>query len=534
MGIEKIKGNVEGCSGQKCAEGKALKNRVFLTQPKDSVNFTSAMKLPEKTLKDVLLELMPRKINWMVKAHKGMGEIQNQMINAAGTGLVAPVFIKYNPLSKTDEDKRTYTAWRQPVSAVLALGTQCAIVIPFNKAIKNMSDIGYEHFALRNNSSLFPSDDYIKKGIRAENKGVKFTKDEMKAQIEEVKKGYDKALREMIDEDRIVFKQTGVNGEKFVEMPKEEFKSLFEETLDVIIDEEIVEKQKLLEVKHAKKSLRSVFFREHPVESRKLLNDLHKALNDVNGSNLHNAKDVDPKVACKRFNKECKRIISELKTDSKQNPSKAKVNKELIEIVNDVQRRNIPNPATNRALIYKVEKMQHSLETVAKMKSTREVMEYTNNLVCKRLDAIDGLIGLLTDIKMKLNSSGITVAEAKAMIADRIETAKAQLQERLILDKVKQGSVEDAVERTENISTRLTNKLGNLSDNIGAQLKKHVSSNIDGLKRWTGLTVSLAILPATCWMLNEIYPWFMDRCFPELSKKNDKAKEQPEKKDEVA
>lgn len=45
------------------------------------------------------------------------------------------------------------------------------------------------------------------------------------------------------------------------------------------------------------------------------------------------------------------------------------------------------------------------------------------------------------------------------------------------------------------------------------------------LKRWTGLGVSLAILPATCWMLNKIYPWFMDLAFPSLSNKAAAAKE---------
>ena len=59
---------------------------------------------------------------------------------------------------------------------------------------------------------------------------------------------------------------------------------------------------------------------------------------------------------------------------------------------------------------------------------------------------------------------------------------------------------------------------------IAEQQKKHIKSNIDGMKRWTGLGVSLAILPFTCWLLNKIYPWFMDRAFPDLSNKAASAK----------
>ena len=161
-------------------------------------------------------------------------------------------------------------------------------------------------------------------------------------------------------------------------------------------------------------------------------------------------------------------------------------------------------------------------------------MQYTTNLIGTRLDAIDDLISLLTDLKMQLKGQGLTVAEAKAIIKTKIETAEAALNQKISDGTVKRGSVEEVVDKTENISTRLTHKIGDLSDKIGDQLKKHVSSNIDGLKRWTGLIVSLAILPATCWMLNKIYPWFMDKVFPDLSDKKNKAKAGEEKKVEVA
>ena len=86
---------------------------------------------------------MPSSQKIMNKLAKNMGEVQNIIFNSLGTGLVAPIFIKWNPLSKTDEDTRTYSAWRQPISAVLAVVTQAGITAPFNTLINNMSNSGY-------------------------------------------------------------------------------------------------------------------------------------------------------------------------------------------------------------------------------------------------------------------------------------------------------------------------------------------------------------------------------------------------------
>lgn len=62
-------------------------------------------------------------------------------------------------------------------------------------------------------------------------------------------------------------------------------------------------------------------------------------------------------------------------------------------------------------------------------------------------------------------------------------------------------------------------KIGSLAGSVRKQLAKNQKANIDAAQRWTGLFVSLAILPVTCWMLNKIYPWFMDLAFPNLSNK---------------
>lgn len=523
MSIEKIKGSIDGISGTGKFNLQANNNRAYLDYPKDSVCFTGAA-AQTKTLKEILLGIMPKKIKNMVKIHEGMGEIQNQLINAIGTGLVAPLFIKYNPLSDTDKDTRTYTAWRQPVSAVLAVATQCAIVIPFNAAIKKGADIGF--FPTQYNSSLFPSDDYLKHMIKANNPGKKFNKEEMKAEIENYKKQNDKALEKMISDDKIILNTSDGSKTTKLEMPQEDFKKLFMETLDNIIDAEEIEKRKAIDHKLPQKINRGIFFHNNPEESRAVVQRLSNKVSQIYTQADFGATPDKFVEASKDFDKECKKLISELKAENKKNPAKKKVNNELIKIVKEIKNKNTGSDASAmRVLELKLNNMLENIDTMASKKSTQEIIEYVNEVIYIRTNAIDGTIGTLSKIRSKLQTSGITVKEAQEIINNTITNAENLVKTKLRAKGLNEKEINESIEFTENVSIRLKQKAGSVAKCIGDQLKKHVKSNIDGLKRWTGLGVSLAILPATCWLLNKIYPWFMDLAFPKLSNKTAKPKQ---------
>lgn len=97
----------------------------------------------EKALKTTVLKGFPKAMGMLEKAQKHLGtEIATTSINAIGTAAVAPVFIAFNPLSKTDKETRQYSALRQPVSAVLAIGTQFAAMVPFNKYLNKLINEG--------------------------------------------------------------------------------------------------------------------------------------------------------------------------------------------------------------------------------------------------------------------------------------------------------------------------------------------------------------------------------------------------------
>lgn len=123
----------------------------------------------EKEVKAELLKQMPKSIQLLDKMKNFVGEVPNIIINAVGTGLVAPIFIKHNPLSKADDDTKTYSAWRQPVSAVLAVATQASLVAPFNNLLNNMTNKG--EFVFRPevyNKTAYQDVDFHEKMIKKE------------------------------------------------------------------------------------------------------------------------------------------------------------------------------------------------------------------------------------------------------------------------------------------------------------------------------------------------------------------------------
>ena len=85
---------------------------------------------------------------WFVKlsnyfsADKFQGDIANVIITGIGTGLVSPLMIRFNPLSKEDSDTKTYAAWRQPISAVIAIATQVGITKKVKNIVKDLSITG--------------------------------------------------------------------------------------------------------------------------------------------------------------------------------------------------------------------------------------------------------------------------------------------------------------------------------------------------------------------------------------------------------
>ena len=432
-------------------------------------NFTGG--IPQADLVKDIQKLMPSSIKMINKFADSMGEISNIFINAAGTGLVAPIFIKYNPLSKTDEDTRTYSAWRQPISAVLAIATQASMVAPFNNMLNNMSNSGYlDEFY---NKTNFQDEAYIKKMIKKTEKNL--TSEQLEKRVAQEKaKQFQEFMDNLRNKNSILIKQHNAPTKK---MDDELFKQLQIETINDMIKKD-KDKLQTLDTKSEKRLIRSEYLR--------LQNDKAKdVLTDIN-TNLKNYTTLS------EYKNFLNNKIKSLKAEN--------ADKELITMVQEVLDRAKDVKATDEAatalmteMKNKVSKMLTHVNTYSNTLSDVDVAKHVEASVKNRKTALNTSIEYLTEIINDIKSeSGTTVHNIEKKIAE----------------KLKLTNIEEDCSLKSLFSEKVYNKY-----------KSNIEGSLKGYKQFTGLVISLAVLPITCCLLNWVYPIFMDAVFPNLSNK---------------
>lgn len=434
-----------------------------------SQNFTGG--IPQAELVKDIQALMPRTIRLTNKLADSMGEIQNILINAAGTGLVAPIFIKYNPLSKTDEDTRTYSAWRQPLSAVLAIATQASMVAPFNNLISYMANVG--RLPDPYNKTNFQDDSYLEKMIKKINPGIQ--KEQLAKAVEAEKtKQYNDLIENLRNKNAIVIKQYQSAPKH---MDEATYKNLLIETIDTMLKED---KNKLANcgTTKDKRAIRSEFLRQHNEKTKGVLTEVD--------NNLKSMKTLD------EYRDYLSSKIKALKSEN--------ADEELIKMVKEVRDRANIKPheeKDEKALMSemknKVAKMIKHTDTYANVLSEEEVLAHVEDSVKATQTSLNSSIKTLNEIKNDLTSgSELTLKEIEKKITQRIKEANI---------------TEDCSIKTP-FATKVIEKY-----------KANVEGSLKGYKQFTGLIISLAVLPVSCYLLNWIYPKFMDALFPNLSNK---------------
>lgn len=115
------------------------------------------------------------------------GELQAQIINNFFTGTLAYVMIAHNPFSKNDdENKKKYSAWRQPISAVIAMTVGFGMTLGINRFMDNLYHKGHiETIDLR----LEPGKEYLKRAFKKHCKktGTERTKENLNNFKEKIK-----------------------------------------------------------------------------------------------------------------------------------------------------------------------------------------------------------------------------------------------------------------------------------------------------------------------------------------------------------
>lgn len=442
------------------SNAQKVKSAVPTAAGKLDVHYQEAGKfILDNDLKKAQLALMPKIVQLMHKVK--IGEIQNIIITAVGTGMIAPIFIKYNPLSKADNDTRTYTAFRQPVSAVLAVVTQAGIVDRFNKYINNRTNSG-KYTSVSMNKAGFQDVKYLEAIEKKNNPNI--SKEQLAKNVEETQL---RQLQTMIDSTKTEGTIQYVRNGRTFTVPTAEFKELLTTTTN----------EKL---KHVEKEIKRYQTEKLPykIERGQFLRANNETVNSTMNEVLAGVEKLSD-------DKEIEKYL-----DSKiKNLKSSKADKQLVKMVTDIKQKSNKIEITNKiteTLKQAADFAKCATDNEVKLKVEKAVQPRINSLIADK----ENIEALLKEIDLKY----VTTGEGKNAVVTASKTAIKDLEKSF--KKVDSEFLYNVVQK---------------------QIK-NVAANIEGNKQVTGLISSLAILPLTCGMLNYIYPKIMDTLFPDLSK----------------
>ena len=199
-----------------------------------------------------LIDLIPAKkaINFLNKFEWLRGELGTILITAFGTGLVAPIFIGFNPFVKppknaTKEQKeevrnnKLYTALRQPISAGLAILFQVWALKPIDKFLdKQFNDpTKSKKVAIDLDQSLVNKKSYLETVIEAEMKAEGTTyasKKDFKDELNRRVAARSNAQLENVAEQIRTTGEIDVNGRK---LPNNYVAEIANSNIDAYIDD---------------------------------------------------------------------------------------------------------------------------------------------------------------------------------------------------------------------------------------------------------------------------------------------------------
>ncbi|OGI03799.1 MAG: hypothetical protein A2Y25_07245 [Candidatus Melainabacteria bacterium GWF2_37_15] len=78
-------------------------------------------------------------VKFSVRFAEAGGEKVANIVNAAGKFAIAPLVIAFNPLSKENKETRVYSAWKQPIEAVLTIAIQLLALNQIDKYVDKLS-----------------------------------------------------------------------------------------------------------------------------------------------------------------------------------------------------------------------------------------------------------------------------------------------------------------------------------------------------------------------------------------------------------
>ena len=409
--------------------------------------------LSQSALNSEMSKYIPKQLKTLQQIDKYSGEAFNIGINALGTAAVAPIFIAYNPLSKTDEETKKYSALRQPISAVLTVITQAGLVIPWNRLLDNWNNNG--------KSGQF----YDKRGFQDKSylmrQAKKANPTKSKKELEAIVKAqqadqYGRLYADFIEKGTLNIGGKPISEEQMREIINDACKDKIKK------GQETLERYKFNGEKYNNKINRVIYLYQN---KDIVLEKMAKIQTDIASMN---EKEIGQYI---------KKTIKEAKASG--------TDKELINIYEI----DLKPKVDKSSLTKQIEHIIERTNAYSKYPNEMSLKQSIHDSLVKSKAATEKQIAHFQEIQKLAQEKG---SFEKIMKLIKMEKLRDSQLGDIELENIRVGVIDKYIDK--------------------------LSKRIKGQKAITGLVVSLAIMPFTCCALNYLYPRFMDKFFPHLSK----------------
>lgn len=464
-------------------------------------------------IKDGVRAKMDKNVGPIRKLYKYLadtkGEMQTQVVNAIFTSTLAPAFIAFNPFSRADKKTKEYTAWRQPISAIIALSGVLPATLAVNAYLDKLYNEGYNKSVdLRSN----PNGSYLIGQFKAE-----YKKAEKENRLKEFLAQYEpKNISEKLGSTERFSGNAPTKPyikackEGYVKAIQDERMKLFtslitEDPKSITIDE--TTKAISVSVKDPKTGKVSVreIGRNIPNLTTKLELTEYLQIN-----NLHNRKVSE--FLHKEFG-------FEFYEDGKFKPYtiNAKLKgvkaRDVLEALGLIEQGKITEPELKEALL-RIRQERHAPALAKKLKTT-----------VKRAQEIFEEFGkdASSNVEFALGEEGVQVKTIS--LGHLLHPLDYNIEHGRLQEFMDMKMADAVIYLKDSLKGNLKNLDGeaDLRTIAGNMLKvnaKKMGSHFDNSKFFAAIFFNLFMTAITCTVLNWVYPRIMDKYFPHLSDKN--------------
>lgn len=456
-------------------------------------------------------------ISFMKKLEFLKGELGGILITALGTGLVAPIFIGFNPFVKAPKDAtpeqkedmkntKLYTAMRQPISAALAILFQASVQKYIDKGLDALFNVPERANKMRRdiNQSDLNTDTFIKANVQKQLKSEGVTKPSLIEALFSGKQGF--AAR--AEYDKTVKQRVAAIKESQMQKIADEFALTGKiKAGDGFMDNETVAKLVNEQIDNYIKDARSL--QKTPEQITRYLERadvlmrneeyLKEIFKDIPVEQAKNAKEGSPEL--KALYKQTETQIKDLLA-KETNPEVKKLLQELLDRPEDLR-------------IHRIERTFARIDSIKAMCKDGYTKQRYQNALIERKNVLEERLVKLFGTKIK-DPAAATPETIKEAIANAVKYCNFTHDN---------GVVESVLKNTDTFSHDKEALGKKVVKDVIKGYKKLIDNSFKSLNQITKIAVGVLItLPITCTALNWVYPRFMELFFPKLAgTKKDKA-----------